>query len=192
MFHPLVVLGCCLAMGCGGGGGSTASHPDPTVYATSLTYANPPLSGYSLQADPASNGTSHLVLNLMGPAGTAAQGVSFFLSADPAAVTWSRTGWSTYLLPGTTFSLGAAPQALVAGLLPDGGLQVGIFQKSGTATYGSAPLVSLALDLDPGTVASGTTVALAPTAGQTAVFLDGQGQVQPLPAAIQVGTLAAR
>jgi hypothetical protein len=190
----MVALGCCLAIGCGGGGGNPASPsapPEPAAYATSLTYTDPPLSGYSLQADPASNGTSHLVLNLVGPAGTAAQGVSFFLTADPASVTWSKTGWSTYLLPGATFNLGAAPQALVAGLLPNGGLQAGIFQKSGTATYGSAPLVSVALDLNQGTLASGTAVALAPTAGQQAVFLDGQSQVQPLPA-IQVGTLVAR
>jgi hypothetical protein len=199
IFHLLAALGCCLAIGCGGGGGGTTAGTAPvtppapsSTYATTLVYSNPALSGYSLQADPASNGTGHLVLNLVGPAGTAAQGVSFFLTADPASVTWSKAGWSTYLLPGSVFDLGTAPQALAAGLLPDGGLQAGLYQKSGTAAFGSAPLASVALDLVPDAVTPGTTVSLAPTAGQQAVYLDGQGQVQPLPAAIGIGTLVAR
>ncbi len=89
------------------------------------------------------------------------------------------------------FDLGAAPQALAAGLLPGGGLQAGLYQKSGTATFSSAPLASVALDLIPDAVTAGTTVALAPTAGQQAVYVDGQDRVQPLPAAIGIGTLVA-
>ena len=72
-----------------------------------------------------------------------------------------------------------------------GGLQAGLYQKSGTATFSSAPLASVALDLIPDAVTAGTTVALAPTAGQQAVYVDGQDRVQLLPAAIGIGTLVA-
>jgi hypothetical protein len=179
--------------GCGGGGGSSSSGPSasPTVYATVLTYTNPPLGGYSLQAEPASNGTAHLVLDLVGPSNTVAQGISFFLSADPAMVSWSRQG-AAYAAPGTVFSLGSAPQAFVTKVSIAGDLQVGIYQKSGGATYGSAPLVSLALDLKPGAVSPGAAVALAPTAGQQAVLVGQSGTVQPFPEVIAVGALVAQ
>ena len=188
-----------LLCGCGGGGSSPApaSAPAPSpaspakTYATALTYTNPPLGGYSLQAEPASNGTAHLVLDLVGPAGTAAQGISFFLTADPAQVSWSQGSGSAYATPGTVFSLGSAPQAFLAKVSAAGALQVGIYQKSGTATYGSAPLVTLALDLDPDAVSPGSAVALTPTSGQQAVYVDPSGTVHPFPQAIAVGTLLA-
>jgi hypothetical protein len=178
----LLVLG-----GCGGGGGSSASAP--AAYASVLSYSNPPLGGYSLQAEPASNHTARLVLDLVGPAGTVARGVSFFLTADPAMVAWSPQG-SAYAVPGTAFSLGPAPQAFVAKAAA-GNLQVGIFQKSGAATYGSAPLVQVALDLKAGVVLPGSTVALGPSAGLGPVLVDANGAVQPFPAAIAVGALTA-
>jgi hypothetical protein len=186
-------LGLLLLGGCGGGGGAASSSPaaaPAAAYATVLSYSNPPLGGYSLQAEPASNGTAHLVLDLVGPAGTVAQGVSFFLTADPAMVSWSQQG-SAYAAPGTVFSLGSAPQAFVTQVTAGGGLQVGIYQKSGTATYGSAPLVTLALDLKPAAVSPGSAVALAPSAGQQAVFLDPNGAVEAFPEAIAIGGLVA-
>ena len=183
-----------LLCGCGGGGGSTststAAGAPPAAHATVLTYTNPPLEGYSLQAEPASNGTSHLVLDLVGPSGASAQGVSFFLTADPAMVSWSQQG-TAYAVPGTVFSLGSAPQAFVATASAQGALQVGIYQKSGAATYGSAPLVSMALDLKPGAVSPGAEVSLAPTAGQPVVFVDSNGSVELAPEPIAVGRLVA-
>ena len=183
---PALLLLC----GCGGGASAPSGSSAPAAaYATVLTYTNPPPGGYTLQAEPASNGTAHLVLDLVGPSGTVAQGVSFFLTADPAKVTWSQSG-TGYAVPGAVFSLGAAPQAFVT-QVSAGALQVGIYQKSGVATYGSAPLVTLALDLKPGAVSPGSTVALAPTAGQQAVFVDQNGAVELFPEAIAVGALVA-
>ncbi len=183
-----------LLCGCGGGASSSVSGPSTptsTAYATALTYSNPPAGGYSLQAEPASNGTAHLVLDLVGPAGTVAQGVSCFLTADPADVAWAPGSGSAYATAGTVFNLGPAPQAFFSKVSGSGELQVGIYQKAGTATFAGAALLSVALDLNPGAVPAGSPVPLAPTPGTQAVYLDGTGTVRPFPAAIAVGTLTA-
>ena len=179
-----------LALSACSSSGSSSPTPAPG-YATRLSYSNPPLSGYSLQADPASNGTAHLVLNLVGPAGTVAQGLSFFVSADPAKVAWSKASGSAYATPGTVFNLGSAPQPFLTSLSASGDLQVGIYQKSGSVTLGGAPLVAMAMDLQANAVPVGSTVALAVTPGKQAVYLDATGTVQPLPAAIVIGSLTA-
>ena len=179
-----------LLAACGGGGGGSSSGP-PTGYATSLSYTNPTSTGYSLQADLATNNTSHLALNLVGPSGTVAQGVSLFLTADPAIVSWFKAANSAYATPGTVFNLGTAPQAFIARVSSPGMLQVGLFQKSGSATYDGAPLFTVALELQAGKVPSGTPVALAATAGEKAVYVDGNQNVQPLPA-IAIGQLIAQ
>jgi hypothetical protein len=175
-----------LLAACGGGG----SGAGPAAAATTLTYTNPPLSGYSLQAVPASNHTGQLTLNLVGPTGQVAQGVSIFLTADPAMVTWAKTA-GAYAVPGTVFTLGPAPQAFITSVSAAGGLQVGLYQKTGSVTYGSAPLLSLGLNLLAGTVKPGSSVALAVSSGTQAVYVDGNGAVQPLAAPIAVGTLVA-
>ena len=181
-----------LVPGCGGGS-KGASAPAAPTYATSLSYTNPPLTGYSLQALAGTNQTSHLVLNLMGPAGTVVQGVSFFLTADPAKVSWasSGSGVSAYATAGTVFNLGAAPQPFATAISAGGGLQVGIYQKSGTATFAAAPIVSVGLGLASATVPAGSAVALTVTPGQQAVFVDANGTVQPFAAPIAIGTLTA-
>jgi hypothetical protein len=51
--------------------------------------------------------------------------------------------------------------------------------------------VQVALDLKAGAVLPGSTVALGPSAGLGAVFVDSNGAVQPFPAAIAVGALTA-
>jgi hypothetical protein len=187
-FWP-VLAGPALLVLCSCGGSGAGSSAAASSYATTLSYVNPPLSGYSLQAA-SGNNTSHLVLNLVGPSGSAAQGVSFFLSADPSKVAWSKgTGTPSYATPGNVFNLGATPQAFVTSVSAAGVLQVGIFQKGGTATFGSAPIVTLALDLAATTLAPGTSVAL--TVPQQAVYVDGTGTVKPFATAIAVGTLVA-
>ena len=164
------------------GGGSSASHAAThSVFATTFSYANPPLAGYSLQAAAGTNGTSHLVLNLVGPAGAVAQGVSLFLTADPTLATWSKGATTPpYATPGAVFTLGAAPQAFVTALDAAGDLQAGLFQKAGPATYGSAPILSVALDLASISLTPGTPVTLTTTPGQQCVYLDATGALQPL------------
>jgi hypothetical protein len=185
VFGGLALL---LLPACGGGSSHGASA---SAYATTLAYTNPSSSGYTLQVA-SGNNTGHLVLNLVGPAGVAARGVSFFLSADPAMVTWSMgTGTPSYATAGTVFTLGAAPQAFVTSRSATGDLQVGLFQKSGSATYGSAPILSVALDLASTTLKPGSTVTLAVTPNQQAMYVDGNGAVQSFPAPIAIGTLTA-
>ena len=188
--HPLGLLvpALCLLTACGG----KASHTAPaSPYATTLTYVNPPLSGYSLQAA-SGNNTSHLVLNLVGPAGTGAQGVSIFLTADPGLATWSKgSGTPSYASAGTAFNLGAAPQAFATALSATGDLQVGLYQKSGSVLFGAAPILSMALDLASATIPTGSPVTLTVTVGHQAVYVDPTGAVQPFPAPIAIGALTA-
>jgi hypothetical protein len=177
-----------LLAACGGGG--SGAGPVAPAPATTLSYTNPPLAGYSLQVVPASNHTRQLTLNLVGPTGQMAQGVSIFLTADPALVTWAKTA-GAYAVPGTVFTLGPAPQAFVTSVSAAGGLQVGLYQKTGSVTYGSAPLLSLGLNLLAGSVKAGSTVALSVSSGTQAVYVDVNGAVQPLAAPVAVGTLVA-
>ena len=182
----LLALG--LLCGCGG----KSSHTAPaSPYARTLSYVNPAQSGYSLQVA-SGNNSSHLVLNLVGPAGAAAQGVSIFLTADPALATWSKgTGTPSYATAGGAFTLGAAPQAFVTSLSATGDLQVGLFQKAGSVVYGAAPIVSVALELAGATIPTGSPVTLTVTAGQQAVYVDATGTVKLFPAPIAIGTLTA-
>ena len=167
------------------------SSSDYPAVASSLNYTNPQSpSGYYLQVDPTTNNSKHIVLNLMGPGGTKAQGVSFFVTADYAKVAWSQNS-GQYATPGTAFNLGTAPQAFTTRVSATGDLQVGIYQKSGSVTLGSAPIVSLGLDLASATLTPGP-VSLSETPGQVMVYLDGTGTVQTITAPIAVGTLTAR
>lgn len=174
-----------LLAACGG-----SSHADP-VYAKVLSYTNPTSTGYRLQVDPATNGTSRLGLQLVGPSGAQIQGLSFYLTCDPALVAWHKGATSpAYATAGTVLDLGGTPQAFVA-TVADGDLQVGLFQASGTATLSAAPLVTVGLDLAGSRIPSGTSVALAPTPGTKAVFVDRNGVVQEFSTPIAVGSLVA-
>jgi len=187
---PVAAAAVLLLLGPACGGGAKQAAP-AAPHATAFTYANPALGGYSLQATAASNGTSHLVLNLMGPAGAAARGVSLFLTADPALATWSKgSGTPPYVTPGTVFQLGASPQAFVTALSATGDLQAGLYQKGGAATFASAPILSVALDLAGTTLTPGTAVTLAATPGTQSVYVDANNALQPL--AIAVGTLTLK
>jgi hypothetical protein len=77
-------------------------------------------------------------------------------------------------------------------ILGTGDLQVGLFQTGAPARgLGSAPIVSLALDLKTGAgVLAGTRVGLAPTVGKASKYLDGQGTDQTM--TIAVGVLTAQ
>ena len=174
---------------CGGGKDS----PPPSVTATKLHYVNPPASGFRLEVDPATNDSAHLVLNLMGPSGTAASGVAFFLTSDATAVAWGSPGGAEpYAKAGSAFTLGAVPMFKSKLSQGTGDLQVGLFQTGAPAQgLGSAPIVSLALDLKTGTgLLAGTRVGLAPTVGKTSKYLDAQGTDQTI--SIGVGVLTAQ
>lgn len=161
--------------------------------ATTLQYANPAaVSGhFRLVAEPASNGTSHLLLDLVGPAGTAIKGVALFATAGSGAAWGDPGGADPNAKAGTALTLGSP--ALFKSKLNAGDLQVGICQTgAAAATLGSAAIVTLALDLDQaGMMAvSGTVVGLAATAGKTSVYVDGNNAQQTM--ILDMGTLTAQ
>lgn len=174
-----------LTLACGGGGSSS-----PTS-ATKLHYANPatPVAAghYQLVVEPASNDSAHVLLDLVGPLGSATQGAAIFVTVGPGAQWGNPGGAQPNAKAGTELSLGTP--ALFRSKLSGSALQVGIFQTGATAaTLGSGPLAIMALDLATGTNQGAVT--LAPTSGKTPVYVDGNQVKQPL--VLDVGTLAAQ
>jgi hypothetical protein len=163
--------------------------PQPAAGAV-LVYTNPPAVGYRLEADPGSNGSAHLRLNLVGPAGTRARGVALFVTVDDSRATWAAPMAGA---PGLIQNLGvwdpgADPAPMVA-KTANGTLQAGLFQKDGTPVLlGAAPLAQFALDLNP--AAAPGPVPLAVPAGKRSVCLDDHGQLQPI--TLGLGTLVVK
>ena len=178
-------------------GGSPSSRPSQ---ATALHYVNPPAASghYQLVVEPASNDSPHLLLDLAGPSGTVIQGVAFFATAGPGAAWGDPGGATANAKAGPALTLGT-PALFQSKLDAGGNLQVGIFQTQmssswpawpavAAATLGSAPIVTLALDL--GQAGSGTAVSLAGTAGKTPVYVDGGNVLQTM--VLDMGTLTAQ
>lgn len=190
----LVLLGAC-----GGGGGSTspsvtpapAPAPSPApLSATTLSYQDPEASGFRLVRNASASTGSHLVLDLIGPAGTQAKGLAFFLAVDGSKASWAHPSGTpgSCMAPGTVFPLGAAPR-LVADRVDGDQLQVGLFQKGGSATtLGAEPILSLALDLK-GSPAAGA-VSLGPASERPSILLNADGTQSPI--TLHVGSLSAQ
>jgi hypothetical protein len=155
--------------------------------ATALAYTDPTTGAYLLKKNTTLSTPTHLVLDLVGPAGTGT-GVSATFSADTTKVTWVNVATSdaanTFVQNGTAFNLGAAPQIL-KGKVTGNALQVTAAQK-GTASPVSlnAPLLRIALDLK----ASQPTGAITFTADAAKCqVLDGTGAISTI--TVSVGTL---
>lgn len=182
------VLG--LSMACGGG------HSDPEAGpASTLSYTDPVNpTGFYLKVEPETNNTSRIVLDLMSAAPVQAQGLSFYLSVDPAQAAWTRLGEApVHALNGTTFTLeGGQPQAFLT-KVKAGDLQVGLYQRTGSVTtQPGSPLVRIGLTLGSGGVKAGAAINLAATSSTPSVYVDASGAVRPFPAPITLGTLAAK
>jgi len=177
------VLGGAMAlfMGCGGASAPKASTPE----AGSLAYTAPTGSGYRLVRDPASTG-SHLVLDLVGPAGTRLKGVVFTLNADTTRVAFANAGGTDpYVKEGQVLTLGTGTP-LVKGEIVGAALQSAVFQKGAAApaTLGNQPLLSVALNLKAGAALG--AVNLSSTSAQ---ILGASGKTQAI--TVAVGTLSA-
>jgi hypothetical protein len=187
----LAVLSLSILGGCGGGGSSSSQSTQPTT-ATSLSYQNPTATtGFSLVQDIAASTSTHLVLDLIGPSGTQTLGIALFLSVDTTKAVWSfpTAGAGAYVAPGSVIPLGSSPRML-ASKVQNGALQVGLFQKGGAATtLGTAPILSVALDLNGSAVPKGT-VELSPQSGKASVSVNANGTQSPI--TINVGTLTAQ
>ena len=182
------VLSLALLSACGGGGDKPV---DPASYATTLSYQNPDSTGFRLVKNATASTATRLVLDLVGPSGTQAKGVAFFLVTDGAKAAWVHpTGAAgSCVAPGSVFPLGTAPQ-LKADKVEGAQVQVGLFQKGGSATtLTDAPLLSLGLNLKGATVAKGA-VSLGLASGKQAVVLNADGTLSSI--TVSVGALSAQ
>jgi len=175
-------------LACGGGGGGS-SAPPPT--ATSFSYVDPTTGKYLLKKNTTLSTTTHLVLDLVGPASATGSGVTATFSTDPTKVAWANVATtdpaSTFVQNGTAFNLGAAPQIL-KGKVTIGTLQVTAAQKgTGSPVSLNAPLLRIALDLKPSQTAGAITFSVDNTKCQV---LNGTGTIGPMD--VSVGTLAAQ
>ncbi len=125
----------------------------PTVTTPVLVYTDPTSGTYRLVRDTVRSTSTRLVLNLVGPAGTAGRGIAFALqlSGTPDQK-WTKvdTG-DAQLVQNKAFNLGPGARSIfTAKAAPDGTLQVAICQKGDTApaiAFGpGVPLVSLAIE----------------------------------------------
>lgn len=186
------LLAVLLACGGGGGGGGTTTTPPPKTVADRLDYTNPTGASFMLVKDTTLSTSSHLVLNLLGPAGTSATGVGFILSADTTKVTWAKpAGSDTVLAHSGLFDLGTASPQLMVGKNTGDQLQVAFYQKGTTKpavtfTAGSI-LASVSLDLK-GSIPVGTVVSISAVSGKAVLS---QGSAAPQAITIATGTLVA-
>jgi hypothetical protein len=138
--------------------------------ATSLSYVDPPGTGWRLVKDPGSTAT-HLVLSLVGPAGTLTRGVGLNVKGG-AGVRWAAFEDGLPVRDLGVYELRSAADepseavALAGGLLRDNVLTVGIFQKdrARAAKDSGRPLLQIAFDLDAAAgLSAGDAVALSVT-----------------------------
>jgi hypothetical protein len=168
----------------GGGGGGTPTPPAKTI-ADTLTYTNPTGSGYLLVRD-ASSTSTHLVLNVVGPASTQLSGVAFYLTADQTKVTWASVGSDKVASSFFTTTV-------VKTKLSGDTLQAGVFQKGTTApvtTQAASVLAQVALDLKSGLPVN-SSVAVAATSGKSVIMNPPTNPVVTSPITISVGSLVA-
>lgn len=152
----IAILGLLLTGFIACGGGSDPAAP----LAKGLAYTNPTGTGWRLVKDSSSTST-HLVLNLLGPATSKSRGVGFNLEGE-GAVKFSKFSNGLYVQDGGTYELfnldAAVPGSPDDSALLNGGvkgtlLSVGIFQKDRrlTAKDHGGPLLRIAMDFDPAT-----------------------------------------
>jgi hypothetical protein len=169
--------------------GGQASSSTFTRTAGSLAYTDPASGTYRLMRNAGSTAT-HLVLDLVGPAGTLGRGVGFYLTADTTKVTWAKVAASDAELVqnGDVFTLGGGQQLIKAKASGDT-LQAGVYQKGAgvSAKPLNATLARVALDLK-GSPSLGT-IALGPVAGKTIVVPETGAQTV---ITVSVGTLTAQ
>lgn len=149
----LSILALAALSACGGGGGGTGTTtppPPPKTIADHLDYTAPTSGTYILVKD-ASSTPTHLVLDLLGPAGALTSGVGFYLSADSNKVTWAKvaSGDAEYIQNGA-FNLGTGTQLIKSKVAGDQ-LQAGVYQKGATVApvtlTSTTVLAKVALDL---------------------------------------------
>ena len=143
---PAAVLLASLACGGAAGGAGAASSGFSFSAGGAAT-------DWRLVQDSASTST-HLVLDLLAPTGTSGQGITLILTTDPTEATWGYVSGTSYATQGVytspVVSIASAKGALLRILVGQGG---------GTAvSYGSTPVIQVALDLASGASAGAVTL----------------------------------
>ncbi len=181
---------CLIALlACGGGSGKTTPTPPTTkTIADTLLYTNPSSGTYTLVKNTTKSTATHLVLDLLGPAGSLS-GVGFFLTADQTKVTWGMVDiGDTEKVKNSTFT-----NTIVKSKVSGDTLQAGVYQKGATTAINastSTVLASVALDLKSG-VPVNSSVGLGATLGK-AIILNAPTNTLPTSLiAISIGTLVA-
>ncbi len=192
-FLGLAALGLVAILGCKDTGSTSASSNPSTPTATTLAYVDPTAGTYLLKKNTTLSTTSHLVLDLVGPAATTGSGISATFSADTAKVTWTNVSAldpaNTLVQGGGTFNLGSAPQIL-KGKVVGSTLQVAAAQKGiGSPVSLNGPLLRIALDLKA-SQATGAVAFSAPSANHQSQLLDATGNLVDI--TVTVGTLTAQ
>jgi hypothetical protein len=206
-----LVLGA--AMACGQGSGGSNAAP-----AKGLSYTDPSGTGWRLVQDAAST-PSRIILNLVGPTGTASRGVGFNLKASEGVHfgTFTETGFpindtGVYELLSKYPTYHLEPKLLAGGVKPGNILTVGIFQKDRrfSPKDSGSTLCQIALELDStATVNKGDALTLSvpkakiipgdiggsaafPYWASNAEFDDARSKAHAVPISISVGTLVVQ
>jgi hypothetical protein len=174
-----------------GSGGTATSMTTVKVLATTLSYTDPSSGAYRLVRNATKSTSKHLVLDLIGPAGSLS-GVGFYLSADPAQINWVAvdTG-DTEKIKNSVFTNAIIKSKASA----DGVLQAGIYQKGSTGAINatsSTVLASVALELTTGAqIANAKTVTFGAVSGKAVILNPPENSTATSPITIAAGTLTA-
>lgn len=173
---------------CSGGGGTSNPPPPAKTIADRLDFT--PATGTYTLVKNASSTSTHLVLDLVGPANAQASGVGFYLSADTNKVTWAKVNSSdAEFVKNGVFNLGSGTQ-LIKSKVVGNDLQAGVYQKGTTVASvtltATTVLASVALDLKSN-VALGSVTFSAPSG--KAVLTN--GSAPPVVITITPGAISA-
>ena len=178
-FPVYLSAGAALLMLLACGGGSSSSVPP----ATALVYTDPTDPAQWRLVKDATSTPTHLVLDLMAPAGVSGMGVTLILNVDGSRATWGDAMGAGLLKAG-------GYQGVVArcSSLQGSALRILLSQVNPTPplVYGSAPVLTVALDLGAG-ASQGNAALAASQGGHLPAPL-----TQPAAVTIQTGTLTAQ
>jgi len=153
--HCLTGAALLLALACGGGSGG--GTPVSTTPASELVYTDPVLvpSAWQLVADASSTNT-RLVLDLQPPAGAVGQGVTLTLTltGNSSAASWHNfgTGAAPNYLNNIVYPSPLSPTPVSSVLNSALRLVVAQAPTAAPVTYGTLPVLQVALDLAPSAV----------------------------------------
>jgi hypothetical protein len=180
----LAAIGLGALLACGGGG---TSAPPKTI-ADTLAYTNPASGTYTLVKNATKSTAGHLVLDLVGPAGSVS-GVGFYLTADSTKVAWTPVeAGDAEKVKSASFA-----SSIVTSKVSGDMRQASVYQKGTTAAVtatSSTVLASVALDLKSG-LAVNTSVTLTAPSGKALILNAPGGSQATTPIVISVGTLTA-